>query len=295
MGSKLLLCPKPDVNFDGLDSLSYTAEDITAGTSGMQRAQRGSNASVNINGVLIDAPTNTLTNITPGVTVNLLKTGPAQVSVVQDKPGIQTNIQAFADAYTALSKTLSDATKYVPGGTSGVLQGDTTTVGLQKLMREMFKTSYTGSTTGYKYLSDVGLQIQTDGSLTVNSTSLTTAMENMASLQTLFTYGTDGPTYNKQTDGFGVRFREFAKELLNAGGGTTSVSTGNGYVTNKAAALQAAITRNSAEQEKVSTRAAAVEKRLRVQYSALDAKMATMTSLSSYVTAQLAQWNKTTN
>jgi flagellar hook-associated protein 2 len=85
-----------------------------------------------------------------------------------------------------------------------------------------------------------------------------------------------------------------AKELLNAGGGSTSVSKDNGYVTNKAAALQASITRNADEQDRVSTRAAAVEKRLRAQYSALDAKMATMSSLSSYVTAQLAQWNKST-
>jgi len=266
--------------------------------TGMTSTQPGLNGSVEVNGVTLSTATNTMTNVVPGVTLNLLQehaTNTTQISVVQDKPGIQANIQAFADAYTALSKTLSDATKYVPGGTSGVLQGDTTTVGLQKLMRDMFKTTYTGSTTGFEYLSNVGLELQTDGSLKVNGTKLTTAMGSMTSLQTLFTYGTAGPVYNKQTDGFGVRFRELAKELLNASGGSTSVSKDNGYVTNKAASLQASITRNSDEQDKVTTRAAVVEKRLRAQYSALDAKMATMTSLSSYVTAQLAQWNKTTN
>lgn len=278
----------------GLDSLSYIAENVAATPTGMQKGQRGLNAVVDINGIPLSPATNTLTDIVPGVTVNLLKAEAARISVVQDKPGIQANIQAFADAYTTLSKTLSDATRYVPGGQSGVLQGDTTTVGLQRLMREMFKSTYTGSTPGFEYLSNVGLELQTDGSLKVNSTSLTTAMGNMTSLQTLFTYGTAGPVYNKQTDGFGVRFRELAKELLNAGGGSTSVSKDNGYVTNKAAALQASITRNADEQDRVSTRAAAVEKRLRAQYSALDAKMATMSSLSSYVTAQLAQWNKST-
>jgi flagellar hook-associated protein 2 len=57
--------------------------------------------------------------------------------------------------------------------------------------------------------------------------------------------------------------------------------------------LQGAISRNSDEQDRVNARAAAVEKQLRAQYSALDAQMAKMSSLSSYVTAQLAQWNKT--
>jgi flagellar hook-associated protein 2 len=278
----------------GLESLSYTAENVAATPTGMQKGQRGANAAVEINGISLSPATNTLTDIVPGVTVNLLKAEAAQISVVQDKAGIQTNIQAFADAYTALSKTLSDATKYVPGGQSGVLQGDTTTVGLQRLMRDMFKSTYTGSPPGFKYPSDVGLELQTDGSLKVNGSSLTAALGNMASLQTLFTYGSSGPVYNKQTDGFGVRFRELTKELLNASGGATSVSKDNGFVTNKAAALQASITRNSDEQDRVNTRASAVEKRLRAQYSALDAKMATMSSLSSYVTAQLAQWNKTT-
>jgi flagellar hook-associated protein 2 len=57
--------------------------------------------------------------------------------------------------------------------------------------------------------------------------------------------------------------------------------------------LQGAITRNGYEQDKVNQRASSVEKQLRKQYSALDAQMAQMSGLSSYVTAQLAQWNKT--
>jgi flagellar hook-associated protein 2 len=249
-----------------------------------------------------------MTKEIPGVTINLLKEiSTTQISVVQDKAGIQANVQAFADAYTALNKTLSDATKYVPGGQSGVLQGDTTTVGLQRLMRQMFGLTTSGSgsvvQTDLKYMSNIGLETQADGSLKVNATSLTSAMANMTSLQSLFTYGTKGTfnvttgktEYDKTKDGFGVKFRELTKGLLNVGGGSSSVSADNGFVTNKAAALQASISRNSDAQDKVTERAAAVEKRLRVQYSALDAKMASMSSLSSYVTAQLAQWNKSSS
>lgn len=287
-----------DGGFVGLDSLSYTSEALTPSASGMQKGQRGSDASVEFNGVQLSSTSNTLTNIVPGVTVNLMKEGSSsQISVIQDKTAIQSNIQAFADAYTALSKTLADATKYVQGGQSGPLQGDTTTVGLQRLLRQIIGSTTSGSGSAFTNLSKVGLELQTDGSLKLNSTSLKTAMADMTGLQTLFTYVADPSktVFNKQTDGFGVKLREFAKELLGASGGLFTVSKDNGYVTNKAAALQASIARNSDEQDKVNLRAASVEKRLRVQYSALDAKMATMSSLSSYVTAQLAQWNKSTS
>jgi flagellar hook-associated protein 2 len=42
----------------------------------------------------------------------------------------------------------------------------------------------------------------------------------------------------------------------------------------------------------VTARAAAVEKRLRTTYTALDTKMAGLTALSTYITDQVAAWNK---
>ena len=95
----------------------------------------------------------------------------------------------------------------------------------------------------------------------------------------------DSSALSTTSVGFGIKFRELTKGLLKADG------TGN--VANKAVALEGAIGRNSDDQDRLSARVTIVEKRLRAQYSALDAKMGTLTSLSSYVTAQLAQWNKT--
>jgi flagellar hook-associated protein 2 len=104
-------------------------------------------------------------------------------------------------------------------------------------------------------------------------------MGDMANLQKLFT--TDNS--NTATNGFALKMRDFAKGLLAA----------DGTVTNKTTALQGSITRNGVDQERVNFRASNVEKQLRKQYSALDAQMAQLSGLSSYVTAQLAQWNKT--
>jgi len=101
----------------------------------------------------------------------------------------------------------------------------------------------------------------------------------MSNLQKLFTTNNS----NTATNGFALKLRDFAKGLIAL----------DGTVSNKATALQGAINRNGDEQDRITSRAAVVEKQLRAQYSALDAQMAKMSSLNSYVTAQLAQWNKT--
>ncbi|MFZ3128575.1 MAG: flagellar filament capping protein FliD [Rhodoferax sp.] len=264
--------------FTGLDSLSFTSQAATASATGMQSSQTGLDAQVKINGVAVTSATNTLTNVVPGLTLQLAQvtTAPVQVTVANDKEAMQKSIQAFADAYSALNRTIAADTKYVPGGTSGALQGDSTTVGIQTVMRSILGSSSVGST--FSRLSDIGLEQQADGSLKLNTTKLGTAMADMTNLQKLFT--TDNS--NSATNGFALKFRDVAKGLVAAGG----------TVTNKTAAIQGAINRNSDEQDRVTERAGKVEKQLRAQYSALDAQMAKMTALSSYVTAQLAQWNK---
>lgn len=267
--------------FAALDSLSFTALGNGAeSAAGMESSQVGLNALFKINGVGVESATNTVANVVPGVTLGLAQTtvlgSPVQVAVTQDKAALQKNVQALADAYSALSKTLADSTRYVQGGKSGIFQGDSTTVGLQSLMRKILSSSSVGST--YTRLSEVGLEQQTDGSLKLNTTKLTTAMGDMGNLQKLFTTNNS----NSATNGFGLKLRDLASGLLAA----------DGTVSNKTTALQGAITRNGDEQDKITLRASVVEKQLRAQYSALDAQMAKMSGLSSYVTAQLAQWNK---
>lgn len=266
--------------FAGLNSLSFTS--LTNGTgsaNGMELGQTGLDANVKFNGVVIQSATNTLTNVVPGLTLQLnqLTTATANITVAQDANVIQKNIQAFADAYSALNKTLADSTRYVSGGKTGALQADSTTVGIQRVLSSVLGSSSVGST--FSRLSEVGLERQKDGSLTLNAAKLATAMQNMPNLQQLFT--TDNG--NATTNGFGLKVRDFARGLISA----------TGTVTTKSTAIQGSISRNTKDQDRVNERAARMEVQLRRQYSALDAQMAQMQGLSSYVTAQLAQWNKT--
>lgn len=254
----------------------------TSPSSGMAMSQVAQDAKAKINGATITSTTNKLSEVVPGVTLQLLTTttSAANITIEDDTATMQKNVQALVDAYNALNTTIAGATKYdATTKTGGPLQGDSTTVGLLSTMRATIGSSSTGST--YSRLSDVGLELQTDGSLKLNATRFGTALTNLENLKKLFT--TDNS--DSSTNGFGLKIRDFARALVGY----------EGRVTNKNTALQSAITRNGKEQDRVNERAARVETSLRKQYTALDAQMAKLTGLSSYVTSQLAQWNKSSS
>lgn len=259
----------------GLSAFGFTNPSDGASFVG----QTALDAKVNINGVDITSATNKMVNVTPGVTLQLsqLTTAPAEVTIAPDLDVVQKNIQTFVDAYNALNTTIGEATKYVAATKKGgPLQGDATTLGLQTALRSMLGSSSVGST--FARLSDAGIERQTDGSLKINSTKLTSAQQDLTNLKNLFT--TDNA--NPMTNGFGLKVRDFSRAMV----------AFDGQVTSKSTALQASITRNSKDQDRVNERASRVEAQLYKQYTALDAQMAQLNGLSSFVTAQLAVWNK---
>lgn len=262
----------------GLAMLGFTNPSDGAAFVG----QTALNAKVKINGVNVVSATNKMVDVVPGVTLQLnqVTTAPAEITVENDLDVVQKNIQSFVDAYNTLNQTLADATKYTAATkTGGVLQGDSTTMGLQNALRAMLGSTSVGST--FSRLSDVGVERQTDGSLKINATKLTSAQQELPNLKNLFATDNSDTT----TNGFGLKVRDFARGLV----------AFDGLVTNKSTALQGAISRNSKDQDRVTDRATRVESQLFKQYSALDAQMAQMNALSSYVTAQLAVWNKSTS
>ena len=265
-----------------LAAFSFSDTSLTSGgTAGMYRSQEALNAKYKVNGVALESASNSVSDVIPGVSLKLLQatTADVDIAVATDLEAVEKNIQSFVDTFNALNQTLADATKYTAATkTAGPLQGDSTTVGLQSALRSMMGSTSTGST--FSYLSDIGLERQTDGSLKINQTKLTSAMANLDNLKSLFTTDNSSTT----TNGFGLKVRDFARGLVNS----------DGRVTTKTTALQGQITRNTAEQDRVNERAARVEAQLNRQYTALDAQMAQITSLNSFVTAQLAVWNKST-
>ena len=266
---------------DGATGVGKLAFDHgVSGFYGMVRTQIALNSNIEIDGIAVSSTTNTVTDAVPGVTLNLLAetTSDAQVTIGANQAETKARLEAFQKAYNTLASSLADMTRYNAASKSaGVLQGDSTAVGLQSVLRSMLGANGPAGTS-FSRLSDVGLELQRDGSLSINNTKLTASLAKPADLRTFF----ETDSGNATTDGLAKRLRDFVR---------TAVSI-DGSIDNRDKALKNAIDRNSTEQSRISERVARSETRLYAQFSRLDANMASLSSLGSFVSSQVAVWNK---
>ncbi len=259
----------------GIAALSYD----TVGKV-MTQTQTAANAAATVNGLAVTSPTNTLANIVDGLTLNFsaVTTGPVSVDVVTDKEALKKTLTSFAESYSAIMKMIATDTKYDPvSRKGGLLQGDSAVVGLQRQLRALVGAT-SGASTAFTRLSDAGFQLQTDGSMTVNATKLDNALANLPELKKAFS---NSSLTDPTLDGFAKRFRVITDAMLSSDGSLTTRTEGLGQQ----------LQRNQKDQDALTLRLSGIEKRMRAQYTALDARMAQLNSTSNYVTQQINAFN----
>ena len=261
----------------GVDALSY---DPSSGASPMTQSQTAADAKATVNGLAVTSSTNTFATIVDGLTLNVSSatTVPVTVTVATDTAALKKTLNDFAAAYSAAVSLIGNDTRYdAASKTAGILQGDSAAVGLQRQLRAL-AGSLSGASAMFGHLSDAGLQIQSDGSMKVDDGKVNNALNNLAELKKLFSGSNPAdPTQ----DGFGKRFRIATSAMLGIDGSLTTRTTG----------LASQLKRNQNDQDTLSNRLVSTEARLRAQYTALDTKMASLTSQSSYITQQISAWN----
>lgn len=149
---------------------------------GFSQAVTGSNASLTVDGIQIASATNTVTGALPGVTLNLLSANPGvQVSlaVTPDTSQASTAINNFVSDYNTLIKDLSSQFTF-NGSSEGVLATDSTVRNLQNEMLGALGYTYSpaSGTTSIPNLSSMGISVNNDGTLTVDSAALQSALQN---------------------------------------------------------------------------------------------------------------------
>ncbi len=258
----------------GLSAFAFDASNTAL--SQMTRSETAVNANATVNGIAITSASNVLENVADGLTLTLAKptTNAIQVAVKADTDSVKTAITAFTTAFNALASYIGQQTKYDPATkVGGTLQGDRATSTVLTGLRGVINQSTSASST-FGRLSDIGITMKADGTLETNSTKLEAALGNRAELQkALATDGTDSAG-----SGFMDRFRDLGAALLDT----------EGSLTTRTSSLESMLARNSKSQDAMENRLAATKKRLETQYQVLDTNMAKLTSLSSYLTNQLA-------
>lgn len=113
----------------GLSQLAYDPTQSIGAGRNLSQLQEAKNALLNIDGISIIKPSNTITDAIDGITLNLLSTTTtsANLSVANNQDKIKESVTSFVDAYNKLDTTLRALTKYDSAGvSSGPLLGDAT-------------------------------------------------------------------------------------------------------------------------------------------------------------------------
>lgn len=159
----------------GLSALTYGSSN-TANYTQQTAAQ---DASLSIAGVSYTSASNTVTGALSGVTLNLLaKTAsPATLTVSTDTATVQANIQAFVAAYNTMQGTFASLGSYdATTGAAGPMLGDALLSGTRNQLRStLYSIVDTGSAT-YDSLASVGITTKSDGTLSIDTATLSAAL-----------------------------------------------------------------------------------------------------------------------
>ena len=265
--------------------LSRFAYDPPGGVAGMDLKKAAANAAATVNGIPVESATNEISGAIDGLTLTLrgITTGtPVNLSATRDRDAVVAGIKTFADAYNALAGYLGEQTKYdATSKVGGPLQGEAAANSMQSQLRSIINAS-SGASSVYSRLSDVGLQVQRDGTLKIDDAKLTAASNNPAELKKAFA---NSDSLVSSNNGFARRYSTLASQALGVDGTVTARTQG----------LQKLLTKNGDDQTRLNDRVDQFQRRLVAQYTALDGNLSKLNALSSYVTQQIAQMNRSRN
>ncbi|MHB8747537.1 MAG: flagellar filament capping protein FliD, partial [Gammaproteobacteria bacterium] len=184
-------------------------------------------------------------------------------STAIDNATVTKSVQAFVDAYNALRSTLNTQS-------TGVLQSDSSLLSIQSNILSVINTPPTGLTGSYSYLSQVGVSIQKDGSMALNSTALNTALSsNFSGVANLFANNNQGYAY---------RLGNVAYQML----------ASNGLITSRTAGLNTSLTSVRNNETQLQGRLDMIQKNYTFQFTALNSMLGSLQTTSTYLTQQLA-------
>lgn len=251
----------------GLSALAYN----TGGQS-MALTRKAVDSVVNLDGVDVRRSTNSISDLLPGVKLDLVKDALGQTITINTTPPTAGLSQAVTDIVETYNQLIGIAN----AGTdkrNGVLRGD---AGVRELMRQMRELTGQDLNPGgaegtVKTLAQLGVKTNRDGTLSVDPTVLQSALAS------------SGPAVEQMlTVGLGSSLRQISLSLTSAGGALTASQTGYSRVQKQIAD----------QEERISTDTEAMRTRLTLQYASMDARVSAYKATMSFLEQQVANWTK---
>jgi flagellar hook-associated protein 2 len=252
---------------DGLQSIAST----NGTTSNYKEQSKAQDALFSIDGTNVQSASNTVTGAITGVTLNLAAasaTTTQTLTITPDNTSATTAINAFVSAYNSFVSTASSLTSFdstaSAGSQGGPLIGDAM---LNSIVNSLATTISQGVTSGGSTVSlgTIGLNLQPDGTLSVDSTALSNALAtNAKAVSTAF----------NATNGIG----EVMNNTI-----TTYLQTG-GIIDTRVTALNSDLADAKTQATSLKAYASQLTDQYNAQFSALNTLMAQMQNNSQYLT-----------
>lgn len=152
----------------------------------------GSNAA---NGIVATSSNNVFTGVLPGASLTIAQaTGqPVSISVNSSADTLITNLQTMVSDYNSFQSQLGNDTSYdTTTNTGSVLTGDPTAIDLDTQLSQTLSQSF-GTSSTINSLADVGLTFGSDGTLSLDTSTLQSVFDSDPSaLQQFFTQAKTG-------------------------------------------------------------------------------------------------------
>jgi len=144
---------------DNTDATGLSRLAFNSGATQMSQTRAAQNAALTINGLAISGPSNHLTDVVEGLTIDLVAEGSATISVAQDNSGATTAVDAFINAYNKLIDTVQSLTRYDPATRrASVFTGDTMVAGVASRLHALTTAAVPGVTGTYDSLASIGIK-----------------------------------------------------------------------------------------------------------------------------------------
>lgn len=220
-----------------------------------------------VDGLPSESDSNVVSSVIGGVTLTLKDTGSSEIAVARDPSKLKTAAEEFVKAYNDVISSIKKSTAYDTTAKSGsALTGDSTVRSIQgQLSNLLIKTPSDLNSTDLR-LADIGIKLNSDGTLQLDSSKLTAAMDK------------DFSSVTRTLNAYGDQFELKAHGMV----------AFDGLINAKTEGLRSSVKNIDRSLESLEYRMTLIEKRYRTQFSALDVMVAQSQQTSSYLAKQLA-------
>ena len=257
----------PDAGGDpGLDRFSFN------GTSGsLTLGQAALDAQFRLDGVAFARPTNSFSDVFPGVSLTLRQTtigNPVTITAQRPLDTIRQAVNDFVSVFNTLKRDIGEARQ--------ATGGDQATRTLDQQLGRLISQSVT-SDQAINSLSDIGLATNRDGTVTLNTAKLEAALTaNPDAVEALFNPTRDATRTETTDPGISVALRTIKE----------AASGSNGYLESLSKRLSKESEVIAKNRERVEEREDRIRAQLERKFSSLDGQIGALRATQSYIEQQ---------